>query len=447
LYGGSTVKLVPEQQYVEEINGTRKNNTLEIHTAGLTAQNVHYFQNYNFVLPGGIKNNDVVLTLTGGKNFAATDMNGGVVTVQTQSNVVLAQNDKVILLRNNNGLTTTGVMYNKIKAESGMALAYDFEVTANDKELLATVSSVKASEKSKSASEAQTVAPTMVNNAGDLLATEGIQSLVSMPANGTMGSFGVATAGNIRNNTGSHTNVQGISALFGVGKRFDPSYGTVYTGAFFELGYSDYSSHNDFSTGYVRGDGHGKYYGAGLVARYDIPCGFYTEGSVRFGRSESYWSSSQLGASYDSAGMYFGLHFGIGYIWKFAQNFKLDVYSKYFYAHQAGDDVTILGAPYKFDSVDSNRLRLGARFGYDFTEKFGAYAGAGWEREFNGTANATVYGYDILAPSLRGNSGIFEGGVTFKPSKDSGFKTELGITGYVGQKKGVTGTLKLNYTF
>lgn len=51
----------------------------------------------------------------------------------------------------------------------------------------------------------------------------------------------------------------------------------------------------------------------------------------------------------------------------------------------------------------------------------GPLPGRGLEHEFDGKARATAYGLDVPAPSLKGDSGVFELGVSFKPSPTPAF--------------------------
>ena len=75
------------------------------------------------------------------------------------------------------------------------------------------------------------------------------------------------------------------------------------------------------------------------------------------------------------------------------------------------------------------------------------YIGAAWEHEFNGRAGATTRGFSIPAPSLRGDTGIGELGLSFKPSATIPLFFDLGIQGYVGKREGVTGSLQAKLEF
>ena len=81
------------------------------------------------------------------------------------------------------------------------------------------------------------------------------------------------------------------------------------------------------------------------------------------------------------------------------------------------------------------------------TEFLSPYIGAAFEREFSGTARATSYGYSLDSPSLRGNTGIGELGLTITPSSKRPLALDLGIQGYVGKREGITGSLQIRWQF
>jgi hypothetical protein len=73
--------------------------------------------------------------------------------------------------------------------------------------------------------------------------------------------------------------------------------------------------------------------------------------------------------------------------------------------------------------------------------------GAAWEHEFEGVAGATTNGLPITAPSLRGDTGIVELGLTLKPSATLPLSLDLGAQGHAGKRKGVTGSLRARFEF
>ena len=153
-------------------------------------------------------------------------------------------------------------------------------------------------------------------------------------------------------------------------------------------------------------------------------------------------------AEYDSSSTYYGLHLGTGYVWNITDDASIDLYGKYFWTRQKGDSVTLsTGDPIDFKDVDSNRLRLGSRFSYRVNDYISPYAGAAYEREFDGKARATTNGYDMKAPSMRGDTGVGELGLVFTPCASLPLSFDLGVQGYVGKREGLTGSLQAKYEF
>jgi outer membrane autotransporter protein len=153
-------------------------------------------------------------------------------------------------------------------------------------------------------------------------------------------------------------------------------------------------------------------------------------------------------ADYDSSSAYYGLHAGAGYLWNITDAAALDLYGKYFWTRQEGDTVRLsTGEHLKFDDVDSQRLRLGGRFACAVNEYVSPYIGAAWEHEFDGKARANTNGQAIDAPSLRGDTGIGELGLTLKPSPSLPLYFDLGVQGYTGRREGATGSLQVKFEF
>ena len=97
--------------------------------------------------------------------------------------------------------------------------------------------------------------------------------------------------------------------------------------------------------------------------------------------------------------------------------------------------------------VDSYRLRFGARADWNITGQLGVYAGAAWEHEFDGKAQATAYGLDTPSPSVRGDTGVFDFGFSLKPSAVPGLTMELGATATAGVRHGIMGNMTVKYEF
>ena len=247
--------------------------------------------------------------------------------------------------------------------------------------------------------------------------------------------------------TGSNVKVNGFSGIVGVGKT---NANGLTVGAFYENGEGNYRTYNSLNGEFMRGDGEANYNGGGLLIRKDNANGVYTEASLRAGNLQNELRNAVQGseglAGYDIDTFYYGAHIGIGkVISRGNDGDSIDVYGKFIYTHHDSENFKIDGDEFHFDSVDSERLRLGFRLNEVQNNKLNMYYGAAWEYEFNGDANNTVVGYDFATPSLGGSTVIGELGMHYKASD----KWSLDLNGrvYVGQREGFSGSVQANYNF
>ena len=485
----------------------RTGNTLEVRTVGLTAKNVYNFENYHFILPGTVRANDIVLTLT---DSDGTDISGAKVGVAVAGgSAPLKVGDSVTLLRNRYGLETKGYTQTSLTGTQGVSLAYDFTLATVDDpkttlttDLIATVgtisdepggdepggdepggdepggdepggdepggdepggdSPVHVLPQTKALSEAYLAGSLLIRQGGDFIADRGMAyALRAASATGEYGfaPFGTISGGWSRYDTGSHIDVSSLNLLAGLAKGADLAPGRFTAGVFFEYGNGSYDTWNSFSNAAsIKGDGDTWYAGGGVLARMDFaetgPGHFYAEASARFGVLNNDYDNDDMRdafgrrASYDSDSAYYGLHVGAGYVWNLSDKADLDLYARYLWTHQDSDSLHLsTGERLHFDSVDSHRLRLGARFAYTANEYVRPYIGAAWEQEFDGEARATTNGFDIDRPDLEGSTGMGELGITLTPSSTIPVSLDLGVQGYVGKREGVSGTIQLQWKF
>lgn len=142
-----------------------------------------------------------------------------------------------------------------------------------------------------------------------------------------------------------------------------------------------------------------------------------------------------------------GAHLGLGYVWQATDAVKVDFHGKWLWTRLYGGDARVADDPYCFDDVDSYRLRLGARVDWSVTDYVALYAGLAWEREFDGEARATTYGYDTPSPTVRGDSAVLDLGVAVRSDRVPGLSMEMGATATLGKRHGVMGNLLVRYEF
>jgi outer membrane autotransporter protein len=343
----------------------------------------------------------------------------------------------------------------------GVTLQYEFDILTEANALLARVASGGINPQTKALAEGYLAGMTLLNGGADL-AAQGIPLAADAArrASGPQG-FGVVSGGRQRYRTGSHIDVDGRHLLAGFASANELGSGHATVGAFFEHGRGDYDTHNSFATAArVKGQGDTDYSGAGLLGRFDFAGsarGYtYAEATLRAGRVKTDFHSSDLRdangvrASYKSKAAYYGASIGLGQLLPINDKASLDLYGKALWTHENGDTVRLsTGDPVKFADVDSQRLRLGAKYRRALGDDpaFSAYAGLAWEYEFDGKAKAKTNGYKIDAPKLKGGSGVLELGLTLTPTPTKPLTLDLGLQGYAGQREGVTGSLRVNYKF
>lgn len=447
-------------------------NLLEVRSSGLQAKNIANFAEYAFLLPATVKPGDTGLLLTEG---VATDMTpGGAATFAAGMQGIAGNGpavkvgDRFTFLRNAAGLNTgdlTLTVRRLADVRQGVTLTADLDVKTDATSIYAQVTGTRVNPQTKALSEGHVSGTALALQGADLAAGKGMdaagRAVRASLAEGGKGvaAFGALSGGWSRYNTGSHIDVSGFSLLTGLAWGADSVLGQFTSGLFFEFGSATTGTYNSFSNAAsVSGDGSTWYMGAGLLARMDFnDCGsghFYAEASGRAGGLHNEYRNDDLRdgdgrrADFDTTTPYVSLHAGLGYIWNLTDALSLDLHAKYFWTWQDSADADLsTGEALHFDAVNSHRLRLGGRLTWAVNEHVSPYVGAAWEHEFDGTARATTLGYTLDAPSLKGDTGIGELGLSWTPSADTPLTVDLSVQGYTGVREGYTGSFMAKWEF
>ncbi|MBQ7883228.1 MAG: autotransporter outer membrane beta-barrel domain-containing protein [Phascolarctobacterium sp.] len=295
--------------------------------------------------------------------------------------------------------------------------------------------------------ESRAAATAFVNQGSELVET-GLDALARDNAKaGDTKAFAAVYGNASEYATGSHVKVNGWSGIVGVGKT---NANGLTVGAFFENGTGNYRTYNTVNNDFMRGDGEATYNGGGFLVRKDNTNGVYTEASLRAGNLQNELRKAVRGSEgltgYDVDTFYYGAHVGVGKIIpRGNEGDSIDVYGKFIYTHHDSENFEIDGSDFHFDSVDSERLRLGFRINEVQSNKLSMYYGAAWEYEFGGDADNTTVGYDLSTPSLGGSTMIGEIGMHYLASEK--WSLDLNVRGYSGQRDGFTGSVQANYSF
>ena len=406
-----------------------------------------------------------------------TDLKGVTFGVAALQGVSLKKGDTVNLIVDKNGLTTDS----KLKTADSATLAkaeflaphnlatdsqYELSIKKKDENtIITTVDDIKevtptptpkpdSSDRLKSPVETRIAAVSLVNAGADLLAGQGFRNAADAAADkkagGGFNSFAAVSGSKLREASGSHVDVKGINMNLGFARELTNSKGKLLFGPVVEYGRGSYDSYQDSG---IHGDGNTHYWGIGVLAKQVNNSGLYYEGSLRAGKTSSDYDadlSPVTHASYDSDATYWAAHLGIGKLQDIGKDNTLDYYGKYFYSHTGGDSVTIHATAgderMDFSSVNSHRLRVGARVTHKLNENNKIYGGLGYQYEFKGNARATYNGGSTPSPTVKGSSGLLELGWQVKPGKGP-MSIDLGVTGWVGKQRGVTANVQANWTF
>ena len=250
----------------------------------------------------------------------------------------------------------------------------------------------------------------------------------------------------------SDLKINGWSTIVGVGNAAEFTDGDEFSwGMFYENGSGNYRTYNEFNNEFFRGDGSLVYNGGGIAARYENAHGVYTEGSLRAGMLKSEMdnalSDGENKYGYSSESEYYGAHIGVGQIIPLSESSDLDVYGKFFHTYTEGDSFTVANDKFEFDSINSDRLRVGARITTNKANKFSTYYGLAYEYEFNGDADMRAQNLAAPTQSLQGSSYMAELGFNYQPTPDSPWNFDLNMRGYAGEREGATFNVQATYTF
>lgn len=495
---------------------TTSGNTLNIAAKGIVIGNewtadatiLEKFQQINFYLPSGTANGDTLLEVKGkadltGTSIGAAALTGGWVNLSVNDTVTLMSATDIIgindgAVENSIGGNITFLSANSLAADD----KYTLTLNKADNKIIATVTDktatsggdesatlageagsggessgvtdISQNQRVKSTVETRMASLGLLNSTADMLAGAGFDKAleavqlaqeeaeketaqagptgVRAEQAGTASYFvpyAVTSGSSLRQQSGSHVDTKGFGISSGFSRELTNRNGKLLLAPFVEYSRGKYDSYQDNG---IHADGKSRAYGLGVMARQTNHAGLYYEGSLRFGRVKSDYSS-QLStvthAYYDSSSNYWAGHLGLGKITPLTHHNSLNCYVKYFYSHQSGDDVTVninggaLTDNISFSAVNSHRARVGARLTHQVNERNSLYGGLAYQYEFSGDARATYRGQSAPSPSVKGGSGMLELGVNFKASKQ--LTMDFALTGWAGKQRGATAQLGMNW--
>ena len=355
-------------------------------------------------------------------------------------NSVDKEGNKKIRLANN-GTAYAGVAQ-VVKGE----LKFDEQ---NNKFIDYTIESVGLNDQVNVVNEGRAASAAFLNQSDELIS----EALAGLNLEDKYGfeTFAMVYGNDSRYGTNSDLSINGWSGLVGVGSNNKTKAGDFAWAAFFENGAGNYDISTTMNGITMEGDGSTVYNGGGIAARLTGENGVYGEASLRAGLLKNDLENGLLGADnnkygYESESNYYGMHIGIGKIFKLENGASVDTYAKYYHSTVKDDSFTIDSDEFEMDDINSDRLRLGIRYNQGMDRTFNVYYGAAWEYEFNGESNGYAQGHKMEETSLKGSTVIGELGVVIQP-ENSPWSFDAKVKGYGGQRDGYSGSILATYHF
>lgn len=416
-------------------------NTLNITGNGSTFESIENFDTINF--NGVALNGADVLTLTSA-NLTNTTLN----VESLASGETFKAGDTVTLISGNIEGTPT-LTHDKVTA--GLSQDLSVEEIINNSSVQLSVKDVSLNDQIDLVAENRAVAAAFVNQGTDLIADS--LDTISRDSNYGVKTFAAVHGNRSKYDVNSDIKINGWSTIVGVGNADKFDNGSEFSwGVFYENGSGNYRTYNEFNNDFFRGDGSLVYNGGGIAARYTNKNGVYTEGSLRAGMLKSDMDNAlRDGAGnfygYESESAYYGAHIGVGKIISLNESSDLDVYGKFFHTYTEGDSFKVANDEFEFDSINSDRLRVGARITSNKENKFSTYYGLAYEYEFNSDADMTAQELKAPTQSLQGSSVMAEVGFNYQPTPTSPWSFDLNMRGYTGERQGGSFNVQATYTF
>ena len=445
--GSANIKNANLYGYNDSASGT--GNTLTIDGWSGSTQSV---KNFNDIAFKNIdwKNDKPVLTITAGNTGDLENTNIKTINIAGGSNINVGESMTLIESKNSNDLgLTKGNVTDTFTA--GVALEGTGTTSVdNEGNVSFTVNNLKLSNQAVSAAQTRAASAAFVNQGTDLI-SDSLDTL-SRDNNYGVKTFAAVHGNRSKYDVADDIKINGWSTIVGVGNadKFDNG-SELSWGVFYENGSGNYRTYNSFNNEFFRGDGNMVYNGSGIAVRYENKNGVYTEGSLRAGMLKNELDNAMHDVNgsygYETESAYYGAHIGVGKIISLSDSSDLDIYGKFFHTYTEGDSVTIAGDKFDFDSITSDRLRVGARITSNKENKFSTYYGLAYEYEFNGDADMTAQGLRADTQSLHGSSVMAEVGFNYQPTPDSPWSFDLNMRGYAGEREGASFNVQATDTF
>lgn len=462
---------------------TVSDNTLKIHTKNLKVYDIQGFENLEFHLPADIANdeNKIVLTVTN-----PTQKISNSIYVYKDPNLTLNDNDKITLITTGED-NSTGLILGEVKPADEndsdylkITKVYSAtnpnavqSLTINAKDITRITSDDEQEENKMKPSirgggnitgntifnepiaDSVSLLDSGTDRLLEWLPPEGVDYMNSSPTAGFDPFIGIGGS-KLEIDTGNGTKLKtkngGIN--FGMTRYLKNRHGIFIIAPLIDYGQDSYESTLD-DANRTQGSGHSKYFMAGLIARQACMNGMYYEASMRGGKIKTDFHSDNFlvnnvptSASYDASTPCFAGHLRIGWRNHISPKNILDVYGMYSLNHIKGFKTTVsTGEDYSFSTVNSGRMRIGARLTRELKERESVYSSISFIHEFTGETTGEYMGMSTPRTGVKGSAGLIELGWQVKPAKNSATMIDTSISCWVGDRKGFMFATKFKKDF
>ena len=435
---------------------TGSDNVLNL-AGNATFKAINNFDAINFDKIDWINGGTVLSITNNSEEKALANTNINIKSLNFAGGTELTAGESMTIISNNDSGKDLGIGTDKVNALSNFTAGVTIEgtgtaeVASDGNSVKYTLTEIKQNSQIDLVAQTRAASAAFVNQGTDLISDS--LDTISRDSNYGVKTFAAVHGNRSKYDVNSDIKINGWSTIVGVGNADKFDNGSEFSwGVFYENGSGNYRTYNEFNNEFFRGDGSLVYNGGGIAARYTNKNGVYTEGSLRAGMLKSDMDNAlRDGAGnfygYESESAYYGAHIGVGKIISLSESSDLDVYGKFFHTYTEGDNFKVANDEFEFDSINSDRLRIGARITSNKENKFSTYYGLAYEYEFNGDADMTAQGLKAPTQSLQGSSIMAEVGFNYQPTPTSPWSFDLNMRGYTGERQGGSFNVQATYTF
>lgn len=206
-------------------------------------------------------------------------------------------------------------------------------------------------------------------------------------------------------------------------------------------------AHGSYETFPIDVDGDADVYGGGLLTSLRYSETGRLEVDAEVGYMDMDFNSSELGSTFNSKGMYYGV--GAGFVETLLEDF--DLFANLRYLRKGTDDITDnLGQKVEYEAMKSLALRFGAEYTFNQLDLYGLKPALGAMGIYEMDGKSSVKAEDIKTDeaSLKGMSGraqlslVYQNKDTFLP-----LRTALTVYGMAGKREGFGGEVNVAFEF